>query len=509
MPNKEDKKRDKLCGNCKHFVVGGLCELVRGQINSKAICDLHAFGDVNPIDTEVSPKYTKTETNYKPGFFVETIDKNEIDTVLEITSAVDQMYQTLLQRGVSPKEAHRATIEYYSESEPPYAAPWPGPITGLDLAGSINSMIVPDSGTPTTDFTGLPTDVQPYPTSNKSPYGIGGESQSYRNNPTPDPNSVGGMSNTYEFKNHPAPPSDVWSGLATDVNSEPSIHGEHGYNVTQSIPPWRYDIEQSQMYPSDTKRDIVIPPSGAVMESQRSTTKKPLQELCDCMIVKFSRISLNLPNSNIHQRILSKRKTLQEAITNLRTEFVWLTEDYIDSAKELAEDADGTLYLVRAAGETLTDHRPEGEEFRRKLSADELNSMTRTMIGKTMDINHQPEFKTDTTILDAEFDKKRKELQALIIVKDHEINKAISNGKITAVSINGGLPRSETVEPCNDGCTDGDDCELCLVPHGVVLGELDDIGMTFVITDPNGLYWNGHHVPSAEPGIKFTKLEKL
>ena len=43
----------------------------------------------------------------------------------------------------------------------------------------------------------------------------------------------------------------------------------------------------------------------------------------------------------------------------------------------------------------------------------------------------------------------------------------------------------------------------------VVLGELDDIGMTFVITNPDGLYWNGHHVPSAEPGIKFTLLQKI
>jgi len=283
------------------------------------------------------------------------------------------------------------------------------------------------------------------------------------------------MSNTYEFKNNPAPYSAVWDGLSSDVNSEPSMHGEHGYTVAQSIPPWRYDVEQSQMYP-DTKRDIVIPPSGTtVMESQSSTKRKPLKELCDCMIVRLPRISLNLPSSNIQKKkILSKRRILQEAITNLRDEFVWLTEDYIDSAKDLASDADGTLYLVRAAGETLTDHTGEGEPYRRKLSADELNSMTRTMIGKTMDINHQPEFKTDTTILDAEFDKKRKELQALIIVKDREINKAISNGKITAVSINGGLPRSETVEPCSDDCTD-DDCELCLVPHGVVLGELDDV----------------------------------
>ena len=42
-----------------------------------------------------------------------------------------------------------------------------------------------------------------------------------------------------------------------------------------------------------------------------------------------------------------------------------------------------------------------------------------------------------------------------------------------------------------------------------MLGELDGIGMTFVVTDPKGLYWNSHYVPSAEPGIKTTKIEIL
>lgn len=647
MSNQENEKRDKLCGNCEHFVVGGLCELVRGQINSKAICDLHEFGDANPIDTKVDPKYTKTETNYKPGFFAETVDEIIPQSIPETfpQGKAQQMYDTLLQRGVSPKEAHRATVEYYSEPEPPYATPWPGPVTGLDLAGNINPMIVPDTGTPLTDFTGLPADVQPYPTTNYSPYGIGGES--YRNNPTPDPNSEGSMSNTYEFKNNPAPYSAVWNGLASDVNSEPSMHGEYGFNVAALVPTFPDDYEA--LHSDSQIHSRGIEPSGAISEakkdsakkkflermakwaallggivgmnslikkhidsgtekplqvfaeysatlddktceecrkangktfdilethnrpvlpsenlgyttrhphcrcvwnvkknykkspdsisrkeeseihgieshiskaakdgtlhtvkkdgelSKKTTTKNPLKELCSCMNVSLPSINLDLPHDN--SKKIHRRK-LQEAISDLRTEFKWLTDDYVENAKKLTEDAGGTLYLVRAAGETLTDHRSEGEEYRRKLSADELNSMTRTIIGKSMDINHQPEFETDSTVLDAEFDKKRKEMQAFIIVRDPQINQAISNGKITAVSINGGMPRSESIEPCDDECTD-DSCEMCLVPHGVVLGELDGIGMTFVVTDPNGLYWNGHHVPSAEPGIKFTLLQKL
>jgi hypothetical protein len=212
---------------------------------------------------------------------------------------------------------------------------------------------------------------------------------------------------------------------------------------------------------------------------------------------------LDLPLQNNNQK-----KSLQEAISNLRSEFSWLNDDYIMNARKLAEDAGGQLYLVRAAAETITDHRSEGESYRRKLSADELNSMTRTIIGKKMDINHQPELETNATILDAEFDKNRKEMQALIVEKDPQINQAIADGKITAVSINGGMPRSESIEPCENGCTDNT-CELCVVPKGVVLGELDDIGMTYVVTDPNGLYWNGRFVPSAEPGIKVTVIEKL
>jgi len=180
----------------------------------------------------------------------------------------------------------------------------------------------------------------------------------------------------------------------------------------------------------------------------------------------------------------------------------------VTKAKELAADSGGKLYLIRAAGESITDHTSEGEPYRRKLSADELNSMTRTAIGKNMDINHQPELETDATILDADFDKKRKEIQMLVIERDHQINNAIDDKKITAVSINGGMPRSESIERCNHGCSNGN-CELCLVPKGVVLGELDGIALTWVVTDPKGLYYNGSFVPSAEPGIKFTKIEML
>ena len=641
--------RQSLCGNCKHFVAGGLCELVKGQIKAKDTCDLHAYGNPRPIDTEVEPKYNKLEVNYKPGFMVETV------TTGDVAQKAIQMEHELLSRGVPEEEAHRAVIAYFSQREPPYAMPWPGPVTGMDVAGRVNYAIVPATREPLTNFDGLPEDVQPYPTSNKSPYGIGSDAippQPYPSNPTPDPNSIGSLSNTYDVLHPPYPydsasASSNWLGLATDLNSEPSMHGEYGFNVAKSIPEWRYPVEDSQMYPLQIP-DIIIPPSGTnrlaeakkedkkkdwrkllakwalllgglvginkildslepdeplevfaeyqyhshdsddecvpysgktfnLLEthnrpvipsenlgyttthvnckctwtikpnykkapdsinrkeeseihrienhisnaakdgtlhkvkkdgelSKKTTSKNPMKESCAC--VELPSFRLDLPKRAKVGSLWLQRKTLQEAATNLRSDFGWLTEDYISKAQELAEEAGGLLYLVRAASESITDHRSEGEPYRRKLSADELNSMTRTAIGKNMDINHQPELETDATILDAEFDKHRKEIQMLVIERDPQINNAIEDGKISAVSINGGMPRSETIEKCNHDCI-SDSCELCVVPKGVVLGESDGIGMTWVVTDPRGLYWNGNFVPSAEPGIKVTFIEKL
>ncbi len=633
--SKNQNTRQSLCGNCKHFVAGGLCELVKGQIKAKDTCDLHAYGNPQPIDTEVEPKYNKLEVNYKPGFMVETVSTGDV------AQKAIQMEHELLARGIPENEVHRAVVAYFSEPEPPYAQPWPGPVTGVDMAGRVNNIITPDSGEPTTYFQGLPKDVQPYPTSNVSPYGIGSSTQPYQSFLSPDPNSVGSLSNVYDVLNPPYPyESAVWDGLASRVNSEPSMEGEHGFNVAKAIPEWRYPIEQSQVYPLKIP-DIIIPPSGInplaeakkeekkkswrdtllkwalllggalaidkILDSQdpdkplqifaeysatlddktceecrnangktfniveihnrpvlpsenlgyttrhphcrcvwdvkqdyakapdtlsrkeeseihrieshidnaakdgtlhkvkkdgdlsfKTTKKNPIKEVCQIQLP----FHLDLPKRGL------SRKALQESIANLRSEFDWLTEDYISKARELAYDSGGVLYLIRAAGETITDHTGEGEPYRRKLSADELNSMTRTAIGKSMDINHQPEFETDATILDAEFDPYRKEIQMLVIERDPQINNAIDDGKITAVSINGGMPRSEIVEQCDHDCI-SDDCELCLVPKGVVLGELDGIGMTYVVTDPRGLYWNGHFVPEAEPGIKFTKIEAL
>lgn len=335
---------------------------------------------------------------------------------------------------------------------------WPGPIIGLDLMPQINPIQVPDTGSPPYFQPNTLGSTEPYPTI-----------------PTPDPlgavktndplyyKSGSNIGRTYQLENPPYQGDDRnWAAIANVPYSQPSMHGEHGYNVTMSIPPWRYDIEQSQMAPVEMP-PIAIPPSGTV---------------------------------------------IQEALAQVRQEFGWLTNEYLGSAKELAEQSGGKLYLIRASQEAITDHRSEGEEFRRKLDGFELMAMARTAIRRGMDINHNPSWRTLATIVDSEYDPMTKSIQMLIIEKDPEINKMIENGQITAVSINGGSPRTETIEPCDHLCSTSD-CELCNVPRGVILGEQDDIGLTWVITDPNGVMWHGTFIAFAEPGVKTTIIQPI
>lgn len=199
---------------------------------------------------------------------------------------------------------------------------------------------------------------------------------------------------------------------------------------------------------------------------------------------------------------------VREAVMDLRNEFSWLTPKYEAAVKQLP--VGGEWYIVRAASEAITDHRSEGDQYRRLLEGDELHAIARTGIGKTADINHMgmdeygnlhPEYTTDTHTYDGEYDKERKEIQFLVNVQDPEIIEAINNGIISAVSINGGSPRSEDVE-CGES-------ECFLVPRGVVLGELDNIAFTWVVTDPRGMTYQGKYIPPATPGIKNTAIEPL
>jgi len=378
-----------------------------------------------------------------------------------------QLAKLLRAQGIPEEEIMRA-IQSQMENPPIEAADFPGPVTGIDLAGNQPRLKVPDTGFPPV-FVDNPEASTAFIPS-VGPHG-------YLSLPTPDPlgsvrtntpvydHNGSNLGHTYNITNFPAEPSENWVGLASDTGSETPTVGVTGYNFDMSVPPWRYDVEQSQSVPINVP-PIAIFPSGFTQEAKRKI-----------------------------------RETLG------KVNATWLEPDYILAAKESAEKNGAKLYLVKAAEETITDHRSEGEPYLRKLAATELQKMVRTAISKGTDINHMgPEFQTGGVIVDGEWDPNMEEMQYLVIESDPEINAAISRGDIDAVSINGGAPRREVVEPCVHDCI-GDACELCTVPVGVILAELDDIGFTWVASKP--FMWRGNMIQPATPGIKTTVIQSL
>ena len=193
-------------------------------------------------------------------------------------------------------------------------------------------------------------------------------------------------------------------------------------------------------------------------------------------------------------------KEIKEALVELHGQFNWFTQDYLAKIHELDKSVGGKFILVRASAETITDHRSEGEPYRRLLKGDELMQLTRTGIGKSTDINHLgKEYEVDSLVLDAEFDPMRKESQMLVHLKDPEIIHFIETGQISSVSINAGAPRRMDTE-CDTG-------ECFVVPTGLILGELDGIAFTWVVDDPAGVVWRGKYIPKATAGVKTTRIE--
>lgn len=223
-------------------------------------------------------------------------------------------------------------------------------------------------------------------------------------------------------------------------------------------------------------------------------------------------INKKLSTGDLHQiddkgRVLDKKfgettKRIREAIVGVRSEAEWLTDEYLSKIKSVAPE--GAWFIIRASAETITDHRSEGEPYPRLLEGDELHSMARTAVGHSMDINHLGiEYKTQSVIADSEYDKSRREIQMLVHEDDPEIIEAVKNGTINAVSINGGAPRHEEIVDCDHPAG------KCIVPRGVILGELDGIALTYVVTSSSGLSWQGNQIDQASPGVKSTAIEML
>ena len=198
-------------------------------------------------------------------------------------------------------------------------------------------------------------------------------------------------------------------------------------------------------------------------------------------------------------------KRIRETVEQIRHEFKWLSPQYLEKLKKAP--VEGKFLLIRASQATFTDHRHDPkvrEQYRRMITPKEVERYTRTGVGKHADINHETPLKVwdSTQVVDAEYDEIKQAPQFLVYEEDKEILDFIRSGKITAVSINAGAPREEPIVCKDDSCS-----EKVIEPRGLVLGEDDDIAFTYVVTAPEGIFYNGQRLGPASPGVKTTAIE--
>ena len=393
-PNVTEIAPGEACGNCKFFVDGGACALVKGAIDPiNGICKFYTGGQTLPFNTQVFPIYEQVEAEYKVMSY---------EPYLRETTIIDRKHQ-LEADGIPENEIDTILQKEFGDTS------------------IIEETIQEDQKIPydtQSEFSYLEIDKIPK------------DDQQHRN----------------------------YVATGSKLNSEPSMHGEHGHQVTN---PEVMDYKNENPDPDALLYDL--PP--------------------------------------LYQRTHETR-LIRETIGELSTQFNWMTPDYLQRVTQLGKNVGGRFVLVRASAEAVTDHRAEGEPYRRLLKGDELAQLTRTGIGKSTDINHLgEEFKVDSDVLDAEYDPTRKETQMMVHLRDPEIIHYIETGEISTVSINAGMPRHMDTE-CNTG-------ECFVVPRGLVLGELDNIAFTWVVSNPQGIMWRGQYITPATPGVKTTKIELL
>ena len=529
------------------FILGGACSEVFGNIREMDLCDLHEYGKALPESFRANPSFSKQAVNYREAIPVTT------DT-----------------KGLPAEEFERANLASV-EDPTPHAKPWPPALTGeLDLAGNLYPNL--DATTQTTPPE-APIHYDspwpaPYQVSNVNPY-----PQSFESNLTPtydikispdtdDPTNWLGLA-------APAPAQPSMEGeegfnvakLTPEwqypIEQSQSNAGNTGINIPPSFMAPQFQEQalaseqrlatyvyqrphdtddvckqwQGRVFDLNNRGSRPVPPSEGLGYTnthpncqcywlEQATTGKPVDKISKLekeniqsvnrLIGQKSRYGTlhNIfPDGHLSQRTMY-RNPLHEAILGLREQFGWLSPEYLQNAGNYAKRTGGRILLVKASEATITDHRTEGEPYRRRLAEDEMSKMARTAVGKDMDINHLPEYRTQTTdIIDSEYDENSGTIQMMIHESDPEILNAIQNDVIGAVSINGGPPRTQDIGPCEDHCTT--DCEICSIPRGVVLGESDNIALTYVVTDPNGFMFKGQLIPPANPGVKTTAIEML
>lgn len=216
---------------------------------------------------------------------------------------------------------------------------------------------------------------------------------------------------------------------------------------------------------------------------------------------------------------LANQEALQHAIQykesiiiNNPDDFHWIDEMGIKEMIQEGKKGPGKYVLIKAAEAAITDHRPEGEQFKRMITPEILKKLTYTAIKKGSDINHMLSKRdlNSGVVVDAEFNDKTGFSELIYFESDQEILKAIKDGFITAVSINGGAARSykiidkkgDVIENPEVKCSTG---ECFRLGEGIILGEKDNVAFTWVVTKP-GWRYNGRMVPHTIPGVETTRI---
>ena len=154
----------------------------------------------------------------------------------KIAQYIQQRKEELTRQGIREPELTRVIqAEIFDQTQD--AKPWPPDITGVDLAGDINNIIIPDTGFPPIIQPNVPEPVtEPFHVATVNPY---------PNNPTPDPIPIGGvnkgnadpLAHMYSIYTPPNPnPSDNWTHNASSLESQPSLHGREGWVGSKDIP---------------------------------------------------------------------------------------------------------------------------------------------------------------------------------------------------------------------------------------------------------------------------------
>lgn len=435
-------------------------------------------------------------------------------------SQIIQRYNELKTRGIPDIEIQRVIMSEFAYGSH-FSDPWPPRIEGIDIVDRIYPNLIP---------------AEAYPPRINMPESVA------------IPGSLSGVSVGAKDKT-----SQQWLGMAANTIGGPQMHGEEPATNSRNMPeeswfPWKVNEAEPRyakfVYNNNERCDICRGYDGMIFDLNNFNRPiLPSEHLlytnthpnCQCVyslidpilsgdikpsimpagrqehLSHVNRIigqkarygSLHVLNSDgslSDATVKFNPRHLQESVSELKGEFKWLSPDYLNKVRTL-DTKGGRFMLIRAAAETATDHRSEGEPHKRLLTGMELYAMARTATGKGMDINHNPEWKTNAVVMDSEGDMERKEIQMLVYETDPEILAGVQRGDITAVSINAGAPRTMDTD-CNTG-------ECYVVPKGLILGELDGIALTYVVTNPRGFAWRGRRIPPATPGVKTTKIELL